>query len=232
MTIKDILDNFINENNNKSIEELTEEQRFEKIYSKNVGGEIFESLKSRFDNLKIEIIGKYEGNLIDLMKRGLLEGWCWQTTETAILFMDDDTYIERGDLKFHKYKTYYHSWLVFSYNNEEYVFDPCFEILCKKKYYDKIFEVELKGKVTGKQVKEYFINYINNPPKRELYSEEVENFMKKFFSRESLDRKNGEIVVHDEENPNAPMYRNNVGYKATIEDGKIKKLVAHYYLNA
>ena len=213
------------------IDILTEEQRFQKIYSKNVSGEVLEYLKSKFDNLKIEILGKYGGNLIDLMNRGLLEGWCWQTTETAALFMEDDTYIERGNLKFEKYKTYYHSWIVFKYDNEEYVFDPCLKILCKKKYYDKIFEIELKGKVTAKEVKEYFINYITNPPKRELYSEAAQNFMKRFFSKDALDRKKDEIVIHDEENPNAPMYRNGVGYKTTLEDGKIKKLIAHYYMN-
>ena len=39
----------------------------------------------------------------------------------------------------------------------------------------------------------------------------------------------GEVVIEDEENPNAPMYRNGVGYKTELENGKIKRLVAHYY---
>ena len=40
---------------------------------------------------------------------------------------------------------------------------------------------------------------------------------------EPSERTKGEIVIHDEENPNAPMYRNGVGYKTTLASGKIKK---------
>ena len=32
---------------------------------------------------------------MDLMEKGVLEGWCWQTTETAALFMQDDAIIYR-----------------------------------------------------------------------------------------------------------------------------------------
>ena len=141
--------------------------------------------------------------------------------------MDDNSYIERGNLKFDLYNLYYHSWINFKYNGIEYVFDPCLQMLCRKTYYDKIFEVQVKGKVTAKQVKEYFMNYISNPPKKET-NEEVSKVMKMIFGEPS-ERTKDEIVIHDEENPNAPMYRNGVGYKATLEDGKIKRLVAHYY---
>lgn len=43
------------------------------------------------------------------------------------------------------------------------------------------------------------------------------------------ERTKAEIVIHDVEDPNAPMYRNGVGYKTELENGKIKKLTAHYY---
>lgn len=227
MNIKEIITNIRNAFKEEDYSQLTEIERFAKVRMHKAPEEVFEYLKSLFDNLHIEIVGRYEGDLIDLMNRGVLEGWCWQTTETASLFMDDSSYIERGNLKFDLYNLYYHSWINFKYKGIEYVFDPCLQILCRKTYYDKIFEVQVKGKVTSKQVKEYFINYISNPPKKET-NEEVSKIMKMIFG-ESSERTKGEIVINDEENPNAPMYRNGVGYKTTLEDGKIKRLVAHYY---
>ena len=227
MNIKEIITNIRNAFKEEDYSQLTEMERFAKVRMHKAPEEVFEYLKSLFDNLHIEIVGRYEGNLIDLMNRGVLEGWCWQTTETASLFMDDNSYIERGNLKFNLYNLYYHSWINFKYKGIEYVFDPCLQMLCRKTYYDKIFEVQVKGKVTAKQVKEYFINYISNPPKKET-NEEVSKIMKMIFGEPS-ERTKDEIVIHDEENPNAPMYRNGVGYKTTLEDGKIKRLVAHYY---
>ena len=95
-------------------------------------------------------------------------------------------------LKFASNKLYYHSWINFKYKGKEYIFDPCLQILCEKKYYQKIFEITVKGKVTAKKVKEYFLNYISNPPKKET-NEEVSNIMKMLFG-ESNERTKGEIV--------------------------------------
>ena len=227
MSIKEIITNLRNSFKEEDYSQLTEMERFAKVRMHKAPTEVYEYLKGLFDNLQIEIVGKYEGNLIDLMNEGLLEGWCWQTTETASLFMEDTSYIERGNLKFDMYKLYYHSWINFKYKGKNYVFDPCLQILCEKSYYDRIFEIQVKGKVTAKEVKEYFINYISNPPKKET-NQEVSEIMKMIFGEPS-ERTKGEIVIDDEENPNDPMYRNGVGYKTELENGKIKRLVAHYY---
>ena len=227
MSIKEIITNLRNSFKEEDYSQLTEMERFAKVRMHKVPTEVYEYLKGLFDNLQIEIVGKYEGNLIDLMNEGFLEGWCWQTTETASLFMEDTSYIERGNLKFDMYKLYYHSWINFKYKGKNYVFDPCLQILCEKSYYDRIFEIQVKGKVTAKEVKAYFINYISNPPKKET-NQEVSEIMKMIFGEPS-ERTKGEIVIDDEENPNAPMYRNGVGYKTELENGKIKRLVAHYY---
>ncbi|MGN1372228.1 MAG: hypothetical protein ACI4XM_08150 [Candidatus Coprovivens sp.] len=228
MNIKTIIENIQSSFKEEDYSQLTEMERFTKIRMYKVPKEVFNYLKNLFNNLHIEIVGKYEGNIIDLMNEGKLEGWCWQTTETASLFMDDSTYIERGYLKFDINKTYYHSWLNFKYKGIEYVFDPCLQILCRKDYYNKIFEIQIKGKVTAKEVKEYFINYINNHPNKEN-TEEHEKVLNSILGKTSLKRTKNEIIIHDEENPNAPMYRNGVGYKTTLENGKIKRLIAHYY---
>lgn len=227
MSIKEIITNLRNSFKEEDYSQLTEMERFAKVRMHKAPTEVYEYLEGLFDNLQIEIVGKYEGNLIDLMNEGFLEGWCWQTTETASLFMEDTSYIERGNLKFDMYKLYYHSWINFKYKGKNYVFDPCLQILCEKSYYDRIFEIQVKGKVTAKEVKEYFLNYISNPPKKET-NQEVSEIMKMIFGEPS-ERTKGEIVIDDEENPNAPMYRNGVGYKTELENGKIKRLVAHYY---
>lgn len=210
--------------------ELNEQQRFSRISMHKAPTEVYNYVKSHFDNLHIEIINKYEGNIMDLMNRGVLEGWCWQTTETASLFLDDESYIERGNLRFDKHRLYYHSWINFTYKEKEYVFDPCLQILCQKEYYSRIFEVEVIGRVTAREVKEYFIDYIANPPERKT-DKKIISILRDIIGEEALERTKGEIVIRGKEDPNAPMYRNGVGYKTTLENGKIKKLIAHYYIN-
>ena len=87
--------------------------------------------------------------------------------------------------------------------------------------YNKIFEISVKGKVSAKKVKEYFINYITNPPKKDENSE-ASRIFRMIVGEELLERKKGEVVIEDIENPNAPMYRNGVGYKTELENGAFK----------
>ena len=44
--------------------------------------------------------------------------------------------------------------MCFKYDDVEYVLDPCLNLLCKKDDYSKIFEVDVKGRVSAKDVKE------------------------------------------------------------------------------
>ena len=135
-------------------EPLTEEERFKILRSKRIEPKVVEYLMEKLNNLYIEVLDKYKGSLFELMKNEKLEGWCWQTTESAIVFLNDDDYIERGNLKFdERTKEYYHSWICFNFDNEEYVLDPCLNLLCKKSDYSKIFEVNVKGKVSAIEVK-------------------------------------------------------------------------------
>ena len=121
--------------------------------------------------------------------------------ESAILFLEDDAYIARGYLKFSRNKDYYHSWICFTYDNVDYVFDPCLNILCLKELYDKVFEVKVKGIVSAKKVKDYFISSFHSD-----YSKEIS------FWQET-------------ENPYTPMYRNGCTYKADIENHTIKRVL-------
>lgn len=232
-----LLDSLLEQDDEIDDNSLTKQERFDIIRSSYVNKEVWNYLSEILKNIKVEILGDYEGTVLELMKKGHLEGWCWETTETSILFFNDNDYIERGNLIFEKNKRYYHSWICFQFNNEEYAFDPCLDFLCKKSMYSKTFETEVMGKVNAKQVKNYFIDYITNPPKKEMTPEEEERYERinkmflRMFGEAALERQKDEVVIHDKEDVNAPMYRNGVGYKAEIEQGKVKKLTAHYYMN-
>ena len=201
-------------------------QKLDIINSNKVDKEIYEILKSKFDNLKIEILSKNKGNLFDLMEKGLLEGWCWQTTETAMLFLDDNYYIKRGNLIIENDKKYYHSWIEF----DNYVFDPCLNIFVDKQIYNYVFTPEVISTISSKQVKDYFIRYINENKNKKREKSCIDDFFSKVCP-ESYERQKDEILILSNDNVYSPMYRNNTGYKAQIEDDKILSLTAHYYLN-
>ncbi len=227
----------INEIISKGIDKkpLTEEEKFNFLHSKRIKPKIVKYLISRLSELHIEVLSDYEGSIFDLMSIGALEGWCWETTESAIIFFNDDDYIERGNLKFdERTPKYYHSWICFNFNGEEYVLDPCLNFLCKKDDYSKIFEIEVKGKVTAKAVREELIRQVTKPKEKNV-SEADKSFEKIWKSilgdaYESYQEKTkGEVVVHGPEDVNTPLYRNGAGYKTELQDGKIKKLTVHYY---
>ena len=214
---------------------LSEEEKFRILHSKRIDPKVVEYLMQKLNDLYIEVLGNYEGSLFQLMLVGKLMGWCWQTTESVIVFLNDDDYIERGNLYFdERISEYYHSWICFNYNEIEYVLDPCLSFLCKKDDYSKIFETDVKGKVSAKAVKEELIRQIT-ASKEENSSEEHKSFervMREIFGT-SYDRikeeKKNEVIAYGPENVNTPLYRNGAGYRAELENGKIKKLTVHYY---
>ena len=226
--INEILDKVI------SKKELTEEEKFKILRSKRIDTKVVEYLMNKLNNLHIEVLGKYEGSLFELMPVGKLEGWCWQTTESAIIFLNDDDYIERGNLKFdERTPEYYHSWICFKFDGTEYVLDPCLSFLCKKSDYSKIFEIDVKGKVSAKAVKEELIKQITTHKENNSESHKAfQSFMKSFMgdSYDSyVESKKEEVTVCGPEDVNTPLYRNGAGYRTEIENGKIKKLNVHYY---
>ena len=190
---------------------LTDAEKFEILHSKKIDIRVVIYLMKKLQYLQIEVLGKYDGNLFDLMNSGKLMGWCWQTTESEIVFLDDDDYIERGYLYFdERYAKYYHSWICFNYNGIEYVFDPCLNLLCKKKDYSKMFETDVKGKVFAKEVKEELVRQI-------------------ISSTEDKEQNRNEVIAHGPEDVNTPLYRNGAGYKTELKNGKIKKMTVRYY---
>lgn len=213
----------------KNVGDLNERERFDLIHSVKSPKEALDYLKFKLQNLSIEILGDYKGTIIELMSKGLLEGWCWQTTESAIVFLEDDDYIERGNLKLRPDKEYWHSWICFNFENQKLAFDPCLQILIESSIYHHIFEISVKGIVTAKQVREDLIYRINNH-KKEAYDKKNEDSFEKFFAPYRSERQKTETHISGNNDVNSPMYRNNTGYNAIIENRKIKNLTAHYYL--
>lgn len=89
--------------------------------------------------------------------------------------------------------------------------------------------------VTAKEVRDMLIYNIQNPkPKNNATSKSEQKaaaFMKKYFGS-ALEEKKDEVIIDEYDTVNSPFYRNNTGYRAVVEDSKIKKLIAHYYYNA
>lgn len=214
----------------KNVSNLNQRERFDLIQQVEVSKNVLNYLKNKFQNLSIQILGKHEGNIIELMKRGLLEGWCWQTTESSVVFLEDDDYIERGNLKFETNKEYWHSWINFKFENKNFVFDPCLQIIVESSIYYHVFEITVEGKVTAKQVRDDLVYRINHSKKKSS-DDELGNFLEEFFAQYRSEIQESEICVYGDNDVNSPMYRNNTGYNVTIENGVIKSLIAHYYLN-
>lgn len=212
----------------KNVNNLTTDERFDLIYSLEVPKDVLNFLKQKLQHLTIEVLGNYNGNIIELMNKGALEGWCWQTTESAILFFDDNDYIERGILKFEHCKEYFHSWICFFYSkNKKFIFDPCLQVITDASLYYHIFEISIQASINAKEVKNDLIYRIKNNKKKSSnkHCAYFENFLSAYLSE---DQKT-EISVFGDNDINSAMFRNTTGYNITIENDEVKSLTAHYY---
>ena len=215
----------------QKVSNLDEHERIKLIQQLDIDESVLSYIKSRLKNLLIEIGGDYVGNVIVLMNRGLLEGWCWQTTESSIVFFDDDDYIERGSLTIAPNNEYWHSWICFMFNDNIWVFDPCLQIIVEKNIYYHVFEIkEIAGIVTANLVKQELIYRINNREKNK-HNESKSQFSN-FLAQYMSERQKNETHILGDSDVKSTMYLNNTGYTATIDNGKINSLIAHYYFNA
>lgn len=168
-------------------------------------GKVKNYVENLLDNLYIEINNYQVEPINNLIARNTLEGWCWQTTETTILFFPDETLIMRGNLEFSKTKLYYHSWIVFNYLQHDYVFDPCLNIILLKKVFDFLFQPEVFSVIKASQVKQAF--------------------WQKYLTCE-----NNSFEVWGSEDVFDPMYNNTSFYTANITNNQLLSLIAHYNL--
>jgi len=188
----------------------------------NIDSNVINYLKERLSNLYIKIGEIYQGNIFDLMNQNALEGWCCQTTESAIVFLDDNDYLERGYLTFENiHSRYYHSWICFNYNSVDYVFDPVFNLITKKNYYERLFNTDVLVKIKASELKKELINKITSYKPVECKNK----FLKELFYK----YKNEEAIISVPDDITEPLYRNNSGYIMKHNKNKIKELKAHYY---
>ncbi len=212
---------------------MTERDRFIILDKERVNPNVYKYISTLLHNLNVEICSKEGFPFMSLCNSGKLEGWCWQSTESAALFMPDDAMVYRGDLSLKYDHDYFHSFLVFNFMGREYVFDPCFTLINSSALYFKTFDVVVKGYASAKDIKEYFLNYYNNPPKKTVYDEKTQAMIDKFYNHYFGDiEREPEVVIHDKEDPYAPMFRNGCGYKRLeMESNNIRSVTVHYYMN-
>ncbi len=206
---------------------LPQREKFAILHEYQAGPALEDVLREKLDNLYIEIGGGDKGKVFNLMKRGKLEGWCWQTTQSVAPFMDDDAHIERGNLFLDEHQhDYFHSWLTLNFDNLDFVFDPALSVLALKELYYTLFQVEKMGETSAKNVKEALFSSIQNTPKPD------EKYLQERCWSKALREQALEIKVKRKNDVNAPFFRGDVGYRRPkVEGNKIKELTAHYYYN-
>lgn len=206
------------------------ERKFITTKKSNMDIEIFPYLTEKLQNLNINVTGCYEGNPIDLMKNHYLQHWCYESTNTAIVFFDDEDFIERGSITVYPNERFSHAWIVFTFKKQKYILDLALDVLCKKELYDSLFEPKIEGYSSSLTTKDYLIQKLLNPPV-EKHSKAGMEFIKKLerFSGESSKNPSKEVHIFGSNCIYDPMYRGNVGYIGSVENGKIKKLSAYFY---
>lgn len=113
LTAQDVLDFVINEKG------VDSSKKINLLHSKIVDKEVLVYVQKRLENLYIEVKREHKGYLFELMKEEKLEGWCWQVAESAIVFFNDDDYIERGYIELDEVcSAIYHSWFCFKFNGK------------------------------------------------------------------------------------------------------------------
>ena len=108
------------------------------------------------------------GKITELMEKNSLEGYCIETSDVASLFFEDNDYVVQGTLDFED-GPYFHSWLIFNYEKEDYVLDVSLNVLCTKKLYYKLFNPVEYNKVLSSTIKKYFLENICNAEENIIY---------------------------------------------------------------
>lgn len=214
---------------------LNVNEKLEILRKQKINLKIKEYLDNILKDLTIEVLGNPEDNILNLMKKEKLEGWCFETTESSISFFKDNDCIERGVLFLDSYTPiYYHSWISFKYEGKDYVFDPCLNVICEKKYYYYLFKAKIKSRINSKIVKKELLKLISAPKTK--YNPEVEYLVDELFKEILKDKyddykkdKENEVRISGTGNIEDPFYINGCGYKVETKENEIIKIKVHYY---
>ena len=141
----------------------------------------------KFRIRKLEInIAKYSDSAFDFIKKGKLEGCCWQSTTFLVVYFKKTDFIVRGNLKnVGNHSNYEHSWIEFKFFCKEFVFDPCFSKISEKQEYYEEYLVEEKVRIPVSQVKKDFQKILKESQETENYIEGTNNIEDTFFRTNS-----------------------------------------------
>ena len=209
VTAKELINNFINCKDDYNTYEYDAQE------SLLVEPKVLRYLEKKLELLKVKVPGQNQPEpVLNLMHSKLLEGWCWQTTETVSIFLDNDAYIERGYLILYPCDYYWHSWICFNFEEETYVFDPCLQKVISKDLYYKIFKISEDdevgiAKVTAKEVKRDFLERLSITQNTSSISTYISGNDDKF----------------------SPMYRNSTEYTVTLDNSNLTSITAKFIYN-
>jgi len=188
---------------------IHEDERIAYLQEKEIDNYVISYISQLLNGLKIDIMSLYNGRILDLMSQNKLIGWCWQTAETASIFFDDNDYVERGYLFLDPHRQeYFHSWIAFTFNNNQYIFDPCLNIICERYDFFRIFQVKTVSRIKTKVIK---------------------NSLKSRIDYNSEKNTDYEILIPGTEDINGPFFRGTRKYDININKKKILNLHALFY---
>ena len=215
---------------------LTENQKKEILKSGLKDKSVMNYLEDKLSKLSIKLNNEDEYPVFELMKKNKLLTTCFQTSETIAALLNDDDYVERGNMirggmldSF----TYNHSWVCFKYNGVEYVLDACLNILCTKNDYYYAFKPLCYARVKAESIKEELIRQlVEVKDDTRSYNEDGLSYDVGLWDDGStclVIKKKGEVDIVGSEDRNSPLYGNHSSYIADIKNRDIKKLVFHHY---
>lgn len=170
-------------------------------------------IEERVASIFISIAPLTDVPAMEMITKGELEGWCWQSTTFLSVFFQNSDLITRGNLTLdsYRYGDYFHAWMEIVYKSKEYVFDPALCILCQKDIYYSELNARVKAKVEVVQVKKSLIECLKNNEKSAYFP--------------------GTVYVPGTDDVNDSLFRVNSQLGAEIEEEKIKKLNARFFFN-
>ena len=85
-------------------------------------------------------------------------GWCYQLC-FVLAPLYEKSILNRGII--YTPEPYPHCWLDIYEKGQWYIFDPCFNICCKKEDYEKVYKPNITASFSGQEIKQFLLDNIN-----------------------------------------------------------------------
>ncbi|MDD4937642.1 MAG: hypothetical protein PHX34_01280 [Candidatus Shapirobacteria bacterium] len=151
---------------------------------------IEQNLKSVFISLYHPINREHCNNIsaIEMVNKGKLEGWCWQSTTFLSIFLGNEDIVSRGKLSTlptYSKGDYFHSWIEIKYGNDKYVFDPSLNYLDRKDHYYTEFSAKVLGQVQAMNIRTSLVDLVENVKEEAIYISGTNKIDDPFFRTNS-----------------------------------------------